>query len=77
VAAPSDDPGSSGAPDEPGEPLPVAIAPVDGRGAHRGGPNYVAAICRCEPPRRIRAARSILELGPIACTLCTEPFVEA
>ncbi|MGW4398231.1 hypothetical protein ACWEHA_23325 [Amycolatopsis nivea] len=76
VAAPPDDPGT---PDEVAEPLapPVVIAPVDGRGAHRGGPNYVAAICRCEPPRRIRAARSILELGPITCTLCTEPFIEA
>ncbi|WP_134728318.1 hypothetical protein [Amycolatopsis nivea] len=76
VATPPDDPET---PDEIAEPLapPVVIAPVDGRGAHRGGPNYVAAICRCEPPRRIRAARSILELGPITCTLCTEPFIEA
>ncbi|GAB3388570.1 hypothetical protein [Amycolatopsis echigonensis] len=76
VAAPPDDPETPGEVAEPLAP-PVVIAPVDGRGAHRGGPNYVAAICRCEPPRRIRAARSILELGPITCTLCTEPFIEA
>ncbi|MFF0145798.1 hypothetical protein ATK36_1073 [Amycolatopsis sulphurea] len=63
-------------PDTPALP-PVVVAPVDGRGAHRGGPNYVAAICRCEPPRRIRAARSSLELGPITCTLCGDPFIEA
>ncbi|WP_034286929.1 hypothetical protein [Amycolatopsis benzoatilytica] len=76
VAAPPDDPDApEGELPEPLAP-PVVIAPVDGRGAHRGGPNYVAAICRCEPPRRIRAARSILELGPITCTLCTEPFAE-
>ncbi|QRP49939.1 hypothetical protein [Amycolatopsis sp. FDAARGOS 1241] len=55
-------------------PAPVVIAPVDGRGAHRGGPNYVAAVCACEPPRRVRAARSVLALGPITCSLCDTPF---
>ncbi|MFF4592012.1 hypothetical protein [Amycolatopsis sp. NPDC001319] len=57
-------------------PVPVVIAPVDGRGAHRGGPNYVAAVCGCDKPRRIRAARSVLELGPITCSLCNSPFTE-
>ncbi|MGW4486282.1 hypothetical protein ACWEOE_20855 [Amycolatopsis sp. NPDC004368] len=67
-------------PDQPDEidpaPAPIVITPVDGRGAHRGGPNYVAAICGCDKPRRIRAARSILELGPITCSLCYAPFTE-
>ncbi|GAA1974786.1 hypothetical protein [Amycolatopsis minnesotensis] len=67
------DPEAPGSPDE----SPVIIAPVDGRGAHRGGPNYVAATCGCEPPRRIRAARSSLDLGPITCGLCDQPFDEA
>ncbi|MBB4683547.1 hypothetical protein [Amycolatopsis jiangsuensis] len=77
--SPPADPQAPGSPDLP-PPFgvaPVGVAPVDGRGAHRGGPNYVAAICRCEPPRRIRAARSSLELGPITCSLCGEPFIEA
>jgi len=78
VAPPPGDPDAPEPEDGPAEPLPPAVlAPVDGRGAHRGGPNYVAAICRCEPPRRIRAARSILELGPIGCSLCDQPFIEA
>jgi hypothetical protein len=55
---------------------PVVLTPVDGRGAHRGGPNYVAAVCACAPPRRLRAARSTLDLGPITCGLCSAPFTE-
>ncbi|GAA3563799.1 hypothetical protein GCM10022222_54540 [Amycolatopsis ultiminotia] len=76
-APPPEPPETPETPDGPDLPPPIVIAPVDGRGAHRGGPNYVAAICRCEPPRRIRAARSSLELGPITCALCDQPFLEA
>ncbi|HEV7976399.1 hypothetical protein [Amycolatopsis sp.] len=58
-------------------PAPVNLGPVDGRGAHKGGNNYIAAVCRCEKPRRIRAARSVFDLGAISCGECGEPFVEA
>jgi len=58
-------------------PPPVNLGPVDGRGAHKGGNNYIAAVCRCEKPRRIRAARSVFDLGAISCGECEQPFVEA
>jgi hypothetical protein len=49
----------------------------DGAGAGRGRPssnNGVAATCACEPPRRIRVARSVLEAGPVTCGLCAGEF---
>ncbi|MDT7725083.1 MAG: hypothetical protein QOI21_1659 [Actinomycetota bacterium] len=55
----------------------INLGPVDGRGAHKGGNNYIAAVCRCDKPRRIRAARSVFDLGAISCGECGEPFVEA
>lgn len=39
-----------------------------------GGSNLAACGCSCEPARRIRAARSTLEAGPILCALCRSPF---
>ena len=30
--------------------------------------------CRCEPPRIIRAAQAVIDLGPIYCTLCESVF---
>ncbi|MGW0252522.1 hypothetical protein ACWDYH_38445 [Nocardia goodfellowii] len=30
--------------------------------------------CGCEPPRRIRAHKKIIDAGPILCGLCTTPF---
>ncbi|MDT8912776.1 hypothetical protein [Amycolatopsis sp. PS_44_ISF1] len=59
---------------EPVPPAPVNVAPVDGRGAHRGGANYFAAVCRCAKPRRIRAALSVFDLGEITCGVCGEAF---
>jgi hypothetical protein len=69
-------PGELGDPDQPVLPPapPVNVAPVDGRGAHRGGANYFAAVCRCEKPRRIRAALSVFDLGDITCGVCGEAF---
>jgi hypothetical protein len=36
--------------------------------------NGVAARCGCEPPRRIRVARSVLDAGPVLCGLCDSEF---
>ncbi|MFF0526577.1 hypothetical protein ACFYTC_48495 [Actinomadura nitritigenes] len=36
--------------------------------------NGVAALCGCEPPRRIRVAPSVLTLGAIECKVCGEAF---
>jgi hypothetical protein len=45
------------------------------REAHSArNPSVVAAVCRCSPPRRIRAARSTLETGLIRCEICGEEF---
>jgi hypothetical protein len=33
-----------------------------------------ALACSCACGRRIRAARSVLELAPILCTACAQPF---
>ena len=30
--------------------------------------------CGCSPPRRIRAAKKIIDGGPILCGICTQPF---
>ncbi|MGW2664659.1 hypothetical protein ACWCW7_27210 [Nocardia tengchongensis] len=32
--------------------------------------------CRCEPPRRIRAHKKIIDAGPILCGLCRQPFTQ-
>jgi hypothetical protein len=37
--------------------------------------NPVSATCAC--PRRIRAAASVLQLGPIICGICHQPFQSA
>ncbi len=34
----------------------------------------VAARCRCEPPRTIRATASVLAAGPVLCCLCNREF---
>jgi leucine-zipper of insertion element IS481 len=44
------------------------VAPA-GRGRSR---NALACTCACG--RRIRVARSLLELAPILCAGCTQPF---
>lgn len=36
--------------------------------------NGASIVCVCEPPRRIRVAPSVLELGEITCGLCGEDF---
>ncbi len=38
--------------------------------------NGVAAICRCENPRRIRVAHSVWEAGPITWGVCGAPFYD-
>jgi hypothetical protein len=54
----------------------IDLGAIDGRGAHRGGGNYIAAVCRCAKPRRIRVARSVFELADITCGACAQPFAE-
>ncbi|WP_370949926.1 hypothetical protein AB5J62_20625 [Amycolatopsis sp. cg5] len=64
---------------EPGEPparARIDVGAVDGRGAHRGGGNYIAVGCGCPKPRRGRFARSVFDLGPVTCGVCDEPFTE-
>jgi hypothetical protein len=46
-----------------------------GTGRRTSNNNYVAAVCECG--RRIRAAESVLDLGPITCALCGSDFVAA
>ncbi|MER6816458.1 hypothetical protein ABT299_44955 [Spirillospora sp. NPDC000708] len=38
--------------------------------------NGVAALCGCQPPRRIRIAPSVLALGEIECKVCEETFMD-
>ncbi|MFC9437876.1 hypothetical protein [Nocardia sp. NPDC057030] len=39
--------------------------------------NALPFVCRCAPPRRIRAHKKIIDAGPILCGLCREPFAAA
>ncbi|RSN46571.1 hypothetical protein DMH08_35705 [Actinomadura sp. WAC 06369] len=60
----------------------IAIAAGAGGGGHGGtveggrtsSNNGLAARCGCEPPRRIRVAPSVLDLGTITCGLCGKEF---
>lgn len=36
--------------------------------------NGIAAVCGCPEPRRIRVHPSVLDLGPIRCDICGQPF---
>ncbi|WP_084556272.1 hypothetical protein [Couchioplanes caeruleus] len=36
--------------------------------------NNIVALCGCPRPRRIRVAPTVLQLGPITCGLCQQPF---
>ena len=42
-----------------------------------GGRSRNALACSCACGRRIRVARSVLELAPIICAACAEPFTPA
>lgn len=37
-------------------------------------PDRLTLVCACEPPRRIRAARSHVDAGPITCGVCGRNF---
>ncbi|MFG3621494.1 hypothetical protein [Nocardia sp. NPDC047654] len=39
--------------------------------APRGG---CALVCRCDPPRRVRAFKRTIDAGPILCGVCQNPF---
>ncbi|MGY1946157.1 hypothetical protein [Nocardia asiatica] len=39
--------------------------------APRGG---CALVCRCDPPRRLRAFKRTIDAGPILCGVCQNPF---
>ncbi|MBF6297520.1 hypothetical protein IU459_08180 [Nocardia amamiensis] len=39
--------------------------------APRGG---CALVCRCDPPRRVRAFKRTIDAGPILCGVCQDPF---
>jgi hypothetical protein len=47
------------------------------RGGRKSSNNGVAALCGCEPPRRIRVAASVLDAGPVVCGLCDAEFTAA
>ena len=49
----------------------VDVRTVSGRAGHRDGN---ALVCSCGCGRRIRVARSVLELAPILCAGCGQPF---
>jgi hypothetical protein len=40
-----------------------------------GGGNLLACVCAC--PRRIRVAAATLEIAPIVCAACAQPFTPA
>lgn len=40
----------------------------------RPRPDRLTLICECKPPRRIRAARSHVDPGPIVCGVCGAEF---
>jgi hypothetical protein len=46
----------------------------DEAGGRRRDYNLAPALCACEPPRRIRAARSTLAAGAITCGVCGADF---
>jgi hypothetical protein len=47
---------------------------ADARGGRGGGGNLLVTVCDC--PRKIRVARSTLELGSIWCGICDAQFTE-
>jgi hypothetical protein len=49
----------------------------DEDGGRRRDYNLVPALCACDPPRRIRAARSTLAAGAITCGVCGADFEAA
>ncbi|MCU1686973.1 MAG: hypothetical protein JWQ81_7712 [Amycolatopsis sp.] len=59
-------------PTEP--PRPPKLGAVDGRGAHRGGDNYIVVVCGCPKPRLGRFALSVFELAGVRCDACEQPF---
>jgi hypothetical protein len=59
---------------EPEAPRPPKVGAVDGRGAHRGGDNYIAVVCGCPKPRLGRFALSVFELAGVRCEGCEQQF---
>ncbi|MFJ4657618.1 hypothetical protein ACIP5Y_40685 [Nocardia sp. NPDC088792] len=56
-----------------------AAEPADGGdgvapGAKSADRNGSPRVCRCEPPRRIRAHKKMIAAGPILCGVCQQPF---
>lgn len=39
-------------------------------------PGRLTMVCQCDPPRKIRAAKTVAALGPISCGVCGAEFVE-
>ncbi|KAB2376994.1 hypothetical protein [Actinomadura montaniterrae] len=46
-----------------------------GKDTRASSNNGRAAVCRCEPPRRIRVAPTVLALGAITCGCCKSEFL--
>jgi hypothetical protein len=58
-------------PDNASSPQPRPSAPAAPATSSR---NYAPATCRCDPPRRIRAAATEFARGPVLCGLCGTAF---
>lgn len=52
----------------------LAYRRAETRGPGKTSRNNPPATCECDPVRRIRVARSVLEAGPIVCGICESPF---
>jgi hypothetical protein len=52
----------------------VAYRRSEIRGPGKTSRNNPPATCECDPVRRIRVARSVLDAGPIVCGICEAPF---
>jgi hypothetical protein len=48
--------------------------PATGPTKNRTSYNGVSATCGCPEPRRFRVHRAVLDLGPILCSICGQPF---
>lgn len=53
--------------------LPHLVVPTVTTG---GRPGRLTLQCKCDPPRKIRAGKTVVALGPITCGVCGAEFKE-